>query len=302
MPAVTIREMLEAGAHFGHQTAKWDPRMKSYIYGARGGIHIIDLQQTLSLARKAADEIGRIVAQGGDVLFVGTKKQAQRIIQDEARRCQMHYVDSRWLGGMLTNFKTVQASTNRLKDYDKRSEEENGFSGLKKKEVVRIQKERVKLNRALGGIKEMSRLPRVLFVIDPKREHIALKEAARLGIPVAALADTNCNPSGIEWLIPANDDSIKSIRLFTRMIADAVLEGSSRRQAVVREQAAADEEAAQSPLARERVVEGKAKAYVSKAEAYVEGEEALADVEISKTVKPVKEEKPKIIEETKDPA
>lgn len=228
MVETSVREMLEAGVHFGHQTQRWDPRMKPYIYGARNGIHIIDLQKTVGLIKKSCDFITKAVSEGGSVLFVGTKRQAQAIIADEAKRAQMFYVSHRWLGGTLTNFRTIRASIERLKTLEKKRDE-GGLDGLTKKEKLGVERDIEKLTYALGGIKEMNGLPAVLFVIDPHNETIARMEANRLGIPIVALADTNCNPDGIEHLIPGNDDAIKSIRLFSGKIADACLEGLSRR-------------------------------------------------------------------------
>lgn len=265
MVEMSVKEMLEAGAHFGHQTHRWDPRMKPFIYGARNGIHIIDLAKTVRLCATACEFIARQVAEGGHVLFVGTKRQAQPIIEEEARRAGMFFVTQRWLGGSLTNFKTIQASISRLKELERRRNEE-GLEGLTKKEKLGVEREIIKLTRSFGGIKEMNRLPAVVFIIDPHRESIALQEAVRLNIPVVAVADTNCNPEGITFLIPGNDDAIKSIRLFTSKAAAACQEGLSRR--------GGGEASRQQPLPRE-ASGGKGKAYVSKPEEFeekVEGE------------------------------
>jgi small subunit ribosomal protein S2 len=274
---MSVREMLEAGVHFGHQTHRWDPRMKPYIYGARNGIHIIDLQQTVRMCRAACDFVTRLVAEGGNILFVGTKRQAQSIVEEEAKKAGMFYVSHRWLGGTLTNFRTIRASIERLKDLEKKRNE-GGLEGLTKKEKLGVEREIEKLTKALGGIKEMDRLPAALFIIDPHKEAITRMEANRLGIPIVAVADTNCNPEGIDHLIPGNDDAIKSIRLFTAKIAQACLDGLAQRETVMRERLSAQEEEQKTRLReiREaRELAGKGRAYVSKPEAYeekVEGE------------------------------
>jgi small subunit ribosomal protein S2 len=220
----TIKQLLEAGAHFGHQTGRWHPRMKSYIFTKRNGIHIIDLEQTAAKLDEACNYVRDVVAEGGTVLFVGTKKQAQESVVEEAKRCGMYYVDQRWLGGMLTNFTTIQARIDylvRLEDQHSRGE----FGRLAKKEVLKIGEEIEKLNRQMGGFKEMTSLPSVLFIVDPTKERIALAEAKRMDIPVVAIVDTNCNPDDIDHPIPANDDAIRAIKLICNKIADAVIEG-----------------------------------------------------------------------------
>ena len=265
MVDVSVKEMMEAGAHFGHQTHRWDPRMKPFIYGVRNGIHIINLQKTLPLCEAACKFITHIVAQGRDVLFVGTKRQAQSIVSDEARRAKMPYVTYRWLGGTLTNFRTVHASIDRLKDLEKKTAE-NGLEGLTKKEKLGVEKDIIKLTKALGGIKDMTGLPGVIFIVDPHREVIALQEANRLEIPVVAVADTNCNPAGVTHLIPGNDDAIKSIRLFAAKIADACLEGLALREAALRDRGSSQRDREES---RSREVSGgKGKAFVSEPESY----------------------------------
>lgn len=266
---MSVREMLEAGVHFGHQTHRWDPRMKPFIYGARNGIHIIDLQKTIKLCRQACEFITKIVAQGGSVLFVGTKRQAQGIVEEESRRSKMFSVTHRWLGGTLTNFRTIRASIDRLKDLEKKRDEDQ-LEGLTKKEKLMVEREIVKLTQALGGIKDMLQMPSVIFIIDPHKEQIALMEASRLKIPVVAVADTNCNPEGIDYLIPGNDDAIKAIRLFASKVAEACLQGISERGAMMKGQEAQDS----APLPRE-AAGAKGKAFVFKPEAYeekVEGE------------------------------
>ena len=225
MAEVSMKQLLEAGVHFGHQTSRWNPKMKPYIFGARNGIYIIDLQQTVKLFRDAYAFIRDVVADGGVVMFVGTKKQAQDAIREEAERCEMLYVNNRWLGGMLTNFQTIKASIDRLKKLEEILEDPKMADALTKKEMLGIRRERDKLIAAMGGIKNMKRLPDALFVIDPKKEEIAVAEANRLSIPVVAVVDTNCDPDVIDWRIPGNDDAIRAIRLFTAAIADAVVEG-----------------------------------------------------------------------------
>jgi small subunit ribosomal protein S2 len=221
--SITMKELLEAGVHFGHQTKRWNPKMKKYIFGKRNGIYIIDLQKTLKLFKEASQFIADLAGQGKRILFVGTKRQAQDAILEEANRCGMFYVNSRWLGGTLTNFTTVRKSIERLKEIEALlgdSEKE-----MSKKERAALDKERDKLQKNLIGIREMDGLPDALFVIDPKKEYIAVKEAKKLGIPVVAIVDTNCDPEDIDYVIPGNDDAIRAIRLFTQKIADAVLEG-----------------------------------------------------------------------------
>jgi small subunit ribosomal protein S2 len=224
---ITMRQLLEAGVHFGHQTKRWNPKMKPYIFGARNGIYIVDLQKTVRLAREAFRFVSDVCARGQSVLFVGTKKQAQDAVIEEATRSGQFHVTNRWLGGTLTNFKTIKSGIDRLKALEKMSTD-GTFEKLPKKEVAVLQNEMDKLKKNLGGIQEMSRLPGCLFVIDPKKEHIAIHEATRLGIPIVGLVDTNCDPEGIEYVIPGNDDAIRSIRLFCAKIADAAIEGKAR--------------------------------------------------------------------------
>ncbi len=224
MAVVTMKQLLEAGVHFGHQTRRWNPKMKKYIFGARNGIYIIDLQKTLRQFKEAYRFVRELSADGGVVLFVGTKKQAQDSIREEAERCGMPYVNHRWLGGLLTNFATIKKSVARLKKYEA-MEEEDAWGGLIKKEILKIQKEKDKLSRYLAGIKDMNGHPDAVFVVDPRREEITINEVRKLGIPVLAVVDTNCDPDMIDYVIPGNDDAIRSIRLFASKIADAVLEG-----------------------------------------------------------------------------
>lgn len=221
---VSLRDLLEAGVHFGHQTRRWNPRMKPYIYGQKNGIHIIDIQKTARGLVEASRFVSSIVSRGQPILFVGTKRAAREIVQEEAGRAQQFFVNDRWLGGTLTNFQTVKKSIERLNSLVK-ARNEGRFEQLTKKEALQLTREIEKMEKALGGIKDMRALPGALFVIDPKKEHIAVLEAGKLGIPVVALCDTNCDPHGIDFVIPGNDDAIKSIRLFTAAVADAAAEG-----------------------------------------------------------------------------
>src|SRR5438067_8371782 len=220
-----MKELLEAGVHFGHQTKRWNPKMKEYIFGERNGIYIVDLQKTLKMFKDAARFVGEMAAQGKNVLFVGTKRQAQEAISEEAKRCQMFYVNQRWLGGLLTNMLTVQKSIKRLKELESMSSVEGGYAARPKKEVIRLERERKHLDSNLAGIKDMPGLPDILFVIDSNKEAIAVKEARKLGIPVVAVVDTNCDPDEVDHVIPGNDDALRAIRLFTNKISDAVIEG-----------------------------------------------------------------------------
>lgn len=226
MAYVTMKQMLETGVHFGHQTRRWNPKMRTYIFGARNGIHIIDLQQTVKLFQKAHDFIVESVANGGKVLFIGTKRQAQEAIKAEVERCGMHCVTQRWMGGTLTNFQTIKKSIDRLKNLESMFAD-GSINKFPKKEVVQLAREVEKLNDALGGIKDMSGAPAVAFIIDPNREHIAVKECRKLGIPVVAVVDTNCDPDLIDYVIPGNDDAIRAIKLFATHIADACIEGAA---------------------------------------------------------------------------
>ena len=224
MPSISMKELLEAGVHFGHQTKRWNPKMKEYIFGERNGIYIIDLQKTLKLFKDAMRYVGEMAAQGKTVLFVGTKRQAQEAISEEALRSGQYFVNQRWLGGLLTNMAIVQKSIKRLKELDAMATE-GTWDGRAKKEVIRLERERKHLNQNLSGIKDMNGLPDLLFVIDSNKEAIAVEEARKLGIPVVAVVDTNCDPSKVDYVIPGNDDALRAIRLFTTKIADAVVEG-----------------------------------------------------------------------------
>ncbi len=228
MANVTVRDMLKAGLHFGHQTRRWNPKMKPYIYGPRNGIYIVNLDLTKRLFDKACDFIADEVKNGGSVLFVGTKRQAQAIINEEAKRCSMYYVDHRWLGGMLTNFQTIKNSIERLKSIES-MQEDGSINRFPKKEILLMEKERIKLERNVGGIKDMRSLPSVIFVVDPRKESIAISEATKLNIPVVAITDTNCDPDNVDFIIPGNDDAIRSIRLISNHIAESVLAGQAMR-------------------------------------------------------------------------
>ncbi len=230
MAVTTIRQLLESGAHFGHQTNRWNPKMKRYIFGSRNGIYIIDLQQTLNKFREAYEFIRRTTARGDKILFVGTKKQAQEIVASEAMRAQQFYVNQRWLGGMLTNFTTIKKSLDRLREYE-HMQDAGLWESLPKKEVLQLQKKIDKLDKLLGGIKSMETQPGAVFIIDCKKEKIAISEAKKLGIPIVAIVDTNCDPDDIDYVIPGNDDAIRTIRLVTARLADAVIEGMHERQA-----------------------------------------------------------------------
>ena len=225
MSVISMKQLLEAGVHFGHQTRRWNPKMAPYIFTERNGIYIIDLQKSVVKVDEAYNAVFDIASQGGKVLFVGTKKQAQDTIKAEAERCGMYYVNERWLGGMLTNFKTIQSRIERLKAIEK-MEEDGTFDVLPKKEVIALRKEMDKLTRNLGGIKEMGRVPDAIFVVDPKKERICIEEAHTLGIPLIGIADTNCDPEELDFVIPGNDDAIRAVKLIVSKMADAVIEAN----------------------------------------------------------------------------
>ena len=237
MAVVSMKQLLEAGVHFGHQTRRWNPKMARYIFTERNGIYIIDLQKTVKKLDEAYNFVRDVAAEGGDILFVGTKKQAQESIRDEATRCGMHYVNARWLGGMLTNFRTIRKRIDRL-DQLKKMSEDGTFDLLPKKEVVKLQLEIEKLEKFLGGVKNMQGLPKALFIVDPHKERIAVAEARKLNIPIVAIVDTNCNPDEIDYVIPGNDDAIRAVKLIAGTMANAVLEGKQGEQT---------EEAAEAP-------------------------------------------------------
>ena len=235
-----MKQLLEAGVHFGHQTRRWNPKMAPYIYTERNGIYIIDLQKSVGKVDEAYKAVSDIAADGGSILFVGTKKQAQEAVKEEAQRCGMYYVNERWLGGMLTNFKTIQSRIKRLKDIERMSED-GTFDVLPKKEVVNIKKEWDKLEKNLGGIKKMKRIPDAIFVVDPKKEKICVQEAHALGIKLIGIADTNCDPEELDYVIPGNDDAIRAVKLIVSKMADAVIEANQGEE-MVAEEAAADAE------------------------------------------------------------
>ena len=260
MAYVTMKELLEAGVHFGHQTKRWNPKMKPYIFGARNGIYIIDLQKTVRMFKTAFDFVADTVANGKPVLFVGTKKQARESIYEEANRSEMYYVHNRWLGGMLTNFQTIRQSIDRL-NYLNEIMNDGSINLFPKKERLKLGKERVKLDNNLGGIRTMNGLPGAIFVVDPKNEGIAVREGRRLGIPIIAIVDTNCDPDLIDYIIPGNDDAIRAIRLLTSRVADACIEGRARHEE--RRQAEADkadiDESEEAPVAGEEMQPGERK-------------------------------------------
>ncbi len=239
MAVIAMKQLLEAGVHFGHQTRRWNPKMAEYIFTERNGIYIIDLQKTVKKVEEAYNFIRDVAANGDEILFVGTKKQAQESIKEEAERVGMYYVNARWLGGMMTNFKTIRKRIDRLNQI-KKMEEDGTFELLPKKEVIKLKGELEKLEKFLGGIKEMKRLPGALFVVDPKKEHIAIMEAKRLGIPVVAIVDTNCDPEEVDYVIPGNDDAIRAVKLIASTMANAVLEGKQGEQFAAEEAAAED--------------------------------------------------------------
>jgi small subunit ribosomal protein S2 len=248
---VTMKQLLESGVHFGHQTRRWNPKMKRYIFTERNGIYIIDLQQSLDYIDRAYEFVKETVAHGGTVLYVGTKKQAQEAIAEQARRVGMPFVNQRWLGGMLTNFATVYKRLQRLKELEEINFDDVAGSGMTKKELLHLRREHDKLERTLGGIRDMARVPSAIWVVDTKKEHIAVSEARKLGIPVVAILDTNCDPDEVDYPIPGNDDAIRSVALLTRVVADAVAEGLIARAGAARgdEKPAGDAIASEEPLA-----------------------------------------------------
>lgn len=250
MAVVAMKQLLEAGVHFGHQTRRWDPKMAEYIFQARNGIHIIDLQKTSKKIDEAYAFLKEQVEEGKTVLFVGTKKQAQECVKEAAEKSGMYYVDQRWLGGMLTNFDTIRTRVQRLKDLEK-MQEDGTFEVLPKKEVILLKKEMEKLERNLGGIKDMEKIPGVIFLVDPKKEHIAVLESKKLGIPVIGLVDTNCNPEEVDYAIPGNDDAIRAVKLITDVMANAIIEGKQGESFETEEVV---EEVSEEPASMEEVV------------------------------------------------
>ncbi len=285
MAQITMKQLLEAGVHFGHQTKRWNPKMKPYIFGARNGIYIIDLQKTVRYFRTAYDFIKQVVENGDKVLFVGTKKQAQDSISEEAIRAGQYFVNNRWLGGMLTNFATIKKSIDRLKKIEVMAAD-GTFDLITKKEGLQLERERIKLEKNLGGIKMMTKLPGAIFIIDPKKEAIAVNEARKLGVPVVAVVDTNCDPDDIDYIIPGNDDAIRALRLFASKMAEACIEGAEARQASLRTDAEGADQTAETKT--EAPAKEKADAPVeAKTEAPAK-EKADAPVE-AKTEAPAKE-------------
>lgn len=281
MEDISVKSLMEAGLHFGHQTKRWNPKMRKYIFDSRNGIYIIDLQKTQRLFKRALDFVRQVSASGEKVLFIGTKPQAQEIIQNEATRCGMPYVKERWLGGMLTNYDTVKKSVARLRQLEG-MEEDGSFKVLVKKEVIRLQKEKEKLERNLGGLKDMGALPAAVFIVDTKKERIALAEAIKLRIPVIAIVDTNCDPDGIEYIIPGNDDATRSITLVAKSVADAIAEGASEYE--MKAKAAAEEKEKAAAEKKKKEKEAKEAAAAAKAESQkggpaegAAGEEAPAE-------------------------
>ncbi len=243
---ISMKQLLEAGVHFGHQTRRWNPKMAEYIFTERNGIYIIDLQKTVKKIEEAYYFIREIAASGEDILFVGTKKQAQDSIKEEAERVGMYYVNARWLGGMLTNFKTIQQRINRLAQINK-MEEDGTFDMLPKKEVIKLKLQRDKLEKYLGGIKDMKKLPGAMFVVDPRKEKIAISEAHKLGIPVVAIVDTNCDPDEVDYVIPGNDDAIRAVKLIASTMSNAIIEGRQGEDALIQQTAEEAEESAEAP-------------------------------------------------------
>ncbi len=287
MAVVDRKQLLEAGVHFGHQTKRWNPKMAEYIFQSRNGIHIIDLQKTIKQLEKAVDLVHEVVANDGKILFVGTKKQAQEVIKEAAEKTEMYYVTNRWLGGMLTNFKTIRKSVARLNKLQS-MEEDNVYELLPKKEVLQLEKERSKLEKNLGGIKEMWKIPDLIFLIDPSEDHTAVAEANKLGIPVIALIDTNCDPTPIDIPIPGNDDAIRSIKLITDIIAEAVIEGKASNEEM--------DTVLEFEIKDEEVVEEKERVFVNLEEIEKQKEEAQEKVQVETKIE--KEEKVEVEKET----
>ncbi|MFE5713820.1 30S ribosomal protein S2 [Streptomyces sp. NPDC056501] len=298
MAVVTMRELLESGVHFGHQTRRWNPKMRRFIFTERNGIYIIDLLQSLSYIDRAYEFVKETVAHGGSIMFVGTKKQAQEAIAEQATRVGMPYVNQRWLGGMLTNFSTVYKRLQRLKELEQIDFEDVAASGLTKKELLVLSREKAKLEKTLGGIREMSKVPSAVWIVDTKKEHIAVGEARKLKIPVVAILDTNCDPDEVDYKIPGNDDAIRSVTLLTRVIADAVAEGLIARSGAATGDSKPGEKAAGEPLAeweRDRL-EGEKKADDAEVQTSAETEK-VADAEAADTAEVVAEAEAEVVAE-----
>ena len=247
MAVISMKHFLEAGVHFGHQTKRWNPKMAPYIYGVKSGIHIIDLRQTLRKLQEAYQYVKQASSEGKSMLFVGTKQSIQRIVLDEAIRCDSPYINFRWLGGFLTNFSTVKQSIGRLQSFEEIAGEDGAYEGILKKEALQIERKRQKLERSLGGVRTMRDVPGMIFIIDCKREHLAVREAQKLGIPIVGIADTNCDPSGIDHVIPGNDDSPKAVQLYASVIATAVIEGRAAREKAINEGQSAEKSEPEAP-------------------------------------------------------
>ena len=247
MAVISMKHFLEAGVHFGHQTKRWNPKMAPYIYGVKSGIHIIDLRQTLRKLQEAYQYVKQASSEGKSMLFVGTKQSIQRIVLDEAIRCDSPYINFRWLGGFLTNFSTVKQSIGRLQSFEEIAGEDGAYEGILKKEALQIERKRQKLERSLGGVRTMRDVPGMIFIIDCKREHLAVREAQKLGIPIVGIADTNCDPSGIDHVIPGNDDSPKAVQLYASVIATAVIEGRAAREKAINEGKSAEKSEPAAP-------------------------------------------------------
>ena len=304
MAYVSMKQLLEAGVHFGHQTKRWNPKMKPYIFAARNGIYIIDLQQTVKMYRSAYDFVKKAVSDGGSIIFVGTKKQSQTAIVEEAEKCGMFFVNHRWLGGTLTNFKTIKISIDKLKKLDA-MKEAGEYEGLTKKEIVMLERDRTKLERYLGGVKDMKGIPAAIFVIDTKKEKIAINEAKKLGVPVIAVVDTNCDPDDIDYIIPGNDDAIRAIRLFSAGIADACLEGKNTYEEKLRSEA--EDKDVEPAEKAENVAEAvKAVETVTEVKSEEKKSEEKSEKKVEKTVKKSAkkaaspEETPKVAEKKED--
>ena len=292
MAVVTMRELLDAGVHFGHQTRRWNPKMRRFIFTDRNGIYIIDLQQTLTYIDEAYEFVKETVAHGGTVLFVGTKKQAQEPIQEEAERVGMPYVTHRWLGGMLTNFQTVSKRIARMKELQAMDAAEDGYAGRGKKEVLMLNRERIKLERVLGGIADMTKAPSALWIVDTNKEHIAISEAKKLRIPVVAVLDTNCDPDEVDFPIPGNDDAIRSVKLLTHIVGEAVIEGKQQREE--RQLAAARDAAGDS--------DAKIQAEASLAAAQAASSDDVAPAEAAAAAAAAEAAAPQVVEEVEQPA
>ncbi len=284
MTTVSMKQLLESGVHFGHQTRRWNPKMAKYIFGQRNGIYIIDLKKTVRLLKEACRYVKEVASDGGTILFVGTKKQAQDTVKEEAKRCGMFFVNQRWLGGMLTNFDTIRQSIKKLEDFDSKLNDEESIKHLKKKEKMMMAKSRDKLQKNLSGIREMDQLPSAIFITDTRKEHIAVQEANKLGIPVVAIVDTNCDPDFIDYVIPGNDDAIRAVRLLTQRIADSVIEGKMA--------ASEGEEAEEESMEAQAMTEEKPESSETVTSSEAVASEPTPQTEGTEPERPVEEETP----------